>query len=73
MRLNSDFADLLRVFSAARVRYLVVGGIAVIEHTEPRYTKDLDVWVEPTLANARRVFGALRKFGAPLRRRGGRL
>jgi hypothetical protein len=57
---NSDFKDIVRVLSSARVRYLVVGGFAVIEHTEPRYTKDLDLWVEPTAANAKKVFQALR-------------
>ena len=65
-RINSDFKELVSALSSARVRFLVVGGVAVIEHTEPRYTKDLDVWVEPTLLNARRVVAALRRFGAPL-------
>jgi hypothetical protein len=35
-------------------------------HTEPRYTKDLDVWVEPTPQNAEVVYDALRRFGAPV-------
>ena len=56
----------MSVLSSERVRYLVVGGFAVIEHTEPRYTKDLDIWVEPSTENAERVFRALSKFGAPL-------
>jgi hypothetical protein len=64
--MNSDFKDLLRVFNEHKVRYLVVGGYAVIKYTEPRYTKDLDVWVEATPKNARAVFDALRAFGAPL-------
>lgn len=64
---NSDFKDIVRAFSSERVRFLVVGGFAVIEHSEPRYTKDLDLWVEPTLANAKRVFRALKAFGAPLK------
>lgn len=64
--MNPDFEDLLRDLSAARAEYLVIGGYAVSFHTEPRYTKDLDVWVRPTLANARRVMKGLRKFGAPL-------
>jgi hypothetical protein len=64
--MNSDFRDLLRLFNAHRVRYLVVGGYAVMKYTEPRYTKDLDIWVEATPKNARAVFRALRKFGAPL-------
>ncbi len=41
--MNSDFKDLLRIFNEHKVRYLVVGGYAVIKYTEPRYTKDLDV------------------------------
>jgi hypothetical protein len=64
--MNSDFKDLLRIFNEHKVRYLVVGGYAVIKYTEPRYTKDLDVWVQATLKNARAVFAALREFGAPL-------
>jgi hypothetical protein len=50
----------------ARAKYLIVGGYAVIKHTEPRYTKDLDIWVSPDLENAKRVFAALQHFGAPL-------
>ena len=65
--LNSDFKELVSVLSSARVRYLVVGGHAVIEHTEPRYTKDLDVWVEATRENATRLWRALVKYGAPLK------
>ena len=45
---------------------MVIGGYAVMLYTEPRYTKDLDVWVEPTAENANRVFQALAEFGAPL-------
>ncbi|MBK8465459.1 MAG: hypothetical protein IPL32_06475 [Chloracidobacterium sp.] len=65
--MNSDFKDLLRAFSEENVRYLVVGGYAFAEHVEPRYTKDLDVWIERTAENADRVLAALRSFGAPLR------
>jgi hypothetical protein len=42
MFVNSDFSDLLRLFNVNRVRYLVIGGYAIIQYTEPRYTKDLD-------------------------------
>jgi hypothetical protein len=64
--MHSDFRDLLRLFNAHKVRYLVIGGYAVMKYTEPRYTKDLDVWVEATPRNAKAVFKALRKFEAPL-------
>ena len=66
MNLNSDFKELLRILNAAGARYLVVGGYAVIEYTEPRYTKDLDVWISTDRENAERVYLALKEFGAPL-------
>jgi hypothetical protein len=56
---NRDFRDLLAAFSAHDVRFLVVGAYAVTFHTRPRFTKDLDVWVEPTAENAIRVVRAL--------------
>lgn len=66
MRLNSDFKDLLLALSAHEVRYLIVGGYAVGFHVEPRFTKDLDVWISPDGDNPERVIRALRDFGAPL-------
>jgi hypothetical protein len=58
--------DLLNILNARDVRYLVVGGYAVMKYTEPRYTKDLDIWVDASEENAIAVFSALRAFGAPL-------
>jgi predicted nucleotidyltransferase len=66
MFVNSDFSDLLRLFNDNGVRYLVIGGYAVIQYAEPRYTKDLDLWISADAANAAAVFKALREFGAPL-------
>jgi hypothetical protein len=66
VKINSDFRDLLQSLNAAGVRYLIVGGYAVMVHTEPRYTKDLDVWIEADVANAHRLFAALAEFGAPM-------
>jgi len=65
MKINSNFKDLLRSFSGDGVRYLIVGGYAVMVHTEPRYTKELDVWIDPTESNAETMFAGLEKFGAP--------
>jgi hypothetical protein len=65
MKINSDFKDLLRDLNAAGVRYLIVGGYAVMTYAEPRYTKDLDVWIDPVEPNAERLFVALAQFGAP--------
>ncbi len=66
MFINSDFSDLLRLLGANDVRYLVVGGYAVVQYAEPRYTKDLDVWIRADADNAKAIFKALREFGAPL-------
>ncbi|OPZ25879.1 MAG: hypothetical protein BWZ02_02260 [Lentisphaerae bacterium ADurb.BinA184] len=66
MPANPDYSDLFSIFNAERVEYLVAGAHAVIFYAEPRYTKDLDVWVNPTPENARRVWRALARFGAPL-------
>src|SRR5205085_8704253 len=66
MKINSDFKDLLRDFNAAGIRYLIVGGYAVMVHTEPRYTKDLDIWIDRDEQNARAVLAALADFGAPI-------
>lgn len=46
-----------------RVRFVLVGGHAVAAHARPRHTEDLDVFVEPTLTNARRIRAALKDFG----------
>ena len=63
---NRDFRDLLAVFNAHGVEYLVVGAHALAAHGHVRATKDLDVWVRPDVENARRVLKALQAFGAPL-------
>ena len=64
--MNSDFKDLLEAFNAGGVRYLIIGGYAVIKHTEPRFTKDLDLWVAIDIENSKKVYSALADFGAPI-------
>jgi predicted nucleotidyltransferase len=66
MFVNSDFSDLLRLFNDNKVRYLVIGGYAYIQYAEPRYTKDLDLWISTDVENAAAVFRSLQDFGAPL-------
>jgi len=63
---NSDFKDLLEAFNDAEVRYLIIGGYAVIKHSEPRFTKDLDLWVATDSENSKRVYAALAEFDAPI-------
>jgi hypothetical protein len=66
MFVNSDFSDLLKIFNDNRVKYLVIGGYAFIHYAEPRYTKDLDLWIQVDPKNATAVFQSLKAFGAPL-------
>ena len=67
MPVNKDFEELFHLLNFVQAKYLVVGAYAVIFHTEPRYTKDIDIWVQPDSRNADRVYRALRRFGAPLK------
>jgi hypothetical protein len=64
--MNQDFVDLLRAFVAADVRFLIVGAYALAVHGRPRATGDLDIWVDASPDNAKRVMKALSVFGAPL-------
>jgi predicted nucleotidyltransferase len=61
--LNRDFREFVESLKANDVRYLVVGAFALAVHGHPRYTKDLDVWIERTPENARRLIQALEQFG----------
>ena len=62
----TPFEEMLNVLEEFRVKYLLVGGHAVMYYTEPRYTKDIDIFVEASPENAPKVFRALATFGAPL-------
>jgi hypothetical protein len=64
--MHPDFKDLLSEFNAKHVEFLVVGAHALAAHGFVRATKDMDIWVRPTIENARRVAEALTAFGAPL-------
>src|SRR5258708_3309251 len=64
--MNSDFREILLVFNAHHVEYLLVGAHALAVYGHVRATKDLDVWVRPDSGNAQRVLLALSPFGAPL-------
>lgn len=64
--MSPDFKEILSIFNEHEVKYLVVGAFAVMKYSEPRYTKDLDIWVEASEENATRVYAALADFGAPL-------
>ena len=64
--LNRDFNDILSAFSDEGVEYLLVGAYALAAHGVTRATADMDLWIRPARENAKRVFRALARFGAPL-------
>ena len=66
MLTSPDFKELLNLFEKHEIRYLIVGGYAVMKYSEPRFTKDLDIWIATDPVNAEAVYVALKEFGAPL-------
>lgn len=63
MNVSKDFEELFAFFNARKVKALIVGGFAVAFHAKPRFTKDIDLWVEPSPENATRLLEALADFG----------
>ncbi len=63
MEIQPDFKELLELFNAHNVEYLVVGGYALAFHGAPRFTGDIDLWIKADCKNARRILAALREFG----------
>lgn len=63
INLNNEFKEFIQLLNANHVRYLVVGGYAVTLHGHPRYTKDIDIWLELAEENTHNVIRALEEFG----------
>lgn len=63
MEVQPDFRDLLALFNAHQVDFLIIGGYALAFHGAPRYTGDIDIFVRPEAANAQRILAALDEFG----------
>jgi len=61
--LNPDFKEFIQLLNANQVKYLIIGGYAVAIHGHPRYTKDIDIWVEMSSENAIKLITALDQFG----------
>ena len=64
---SQDYEDLFKILNAHKIKYLMVGAHAVMFYTEPRFTKDMDVWIPADLNDGERVYEALKAFGAPLK------
>lgn len=63
MILSQDFKEFIQSLNNNQVHYLIIGGYAVAFHGHPRYTKDLDIWIESTQDNAQNLLYALEQFG----------
>lgn len=63
MEIQPDFKDLLGLFNAHKVEYIIVGGYALAFHGAPRYTGDIDIYVKPDDKNAESIMSALEEFG----------
>lgn len=63
MRTEKDYEELLSLLNKNKVKYSIVGAYAVAFYGKPRYTKDLDILIEPSFKNAKRIVNALKEFG----------
>lgn len=63
IQLAPDFKDFLSLCLSHEVRFMIIGGYAVVHYSRPRYTGDLDIWVDASMDNAKRVVAALNDFG----------
>lgn len=60
---SQDFKEFVKLLNKHEVEYLVIGGYALGIHGYPRYTGDLDVWINPTIENARKMINVMDEFG----------
>ena len=60
MNLEPDFRDFVQLLNQYEVEYMVVGGYALALHGEPRFTGDLDVWIDCTKANADKMLSVMK-------------
>ena len=61
--MSRDFEELFACLRRRKVRAVVVGAHALAYYARPRYTKDIDVFIEPSADNAERLLQALDDFG----------
>jgi hypothetical protein len=63
MRLNEDWRQFIELLNSHGVEYVIIGGLAIAFHAEPRFTGDLDVLIGPSPENAARTLEAIHAFG----------
>jgi hypothetical protein len=60
---SQDFKEFVELLIKNKVEYLIVGGYAVGVHGHPRYTGDLDIWLNPSEENATKILLCINEFG----------
>ena len=60
---TQDFREFIELLIKNKAEYLIVGGYAVGIHGHPRYTGDLDIWLNPTPQNAEKILRSVNEFG----------
>jgi len=63
MRIEKDFKEFIALLNENKVKYLIVGGFAFAFYVEPRYTKDIDILIEASEENSKKIIDALTAFG----------
>ncbi len=63
---NNDFQDFINAFNNWQVEYILVGGYSVVLHGYPRTTGDMDIWVNKTAENYKKIVNAFLEFGMPV-------
>jgi len=64
MRIEKDFEDFVKQLNQEKVKYCIIVCMATNLHGRPRYTGDLDIFVEPTVENSVKMHKAIKEFGA---------
>ncbi len=60
---SRDFKEFIKLLNSKKVKYMIIGGYAVAYHGYPRYTGDIDFWIDNSRENARRIIAVLNDFG----------
>ncbi len=63
MTLAKDFEDFIKLLNKHKVEYMIVGGYAMAFHGKPRYTGDLDIWINISESNAKKLLTVVNEFG----------
>lgn len=63
MKAEKDYEEILKLFNRHKVKYCIIGAFAVALYAKPRYTKDIDIFIDSSPENAEKIIKALTEFG----------